>query len=81
MIRPAREMSFVPMETPAAAAKLRTIGSNETDAIWGASSTFVKIISDVVLSAINLASFLLCGCFRGSTDVCPMAELVTNNYV
>ena len=76
MIRPAREMSFVPIETPAAAAKLRTIGSNETDAIWGASSTFVKIISGVVLSAINLASFLLCGCFRGSTDDCPIAELV-----
>jgi hypothetical protein len=29
-----------------------------------------------VLSVIALASFLLWGCFRGSTDVCPMAELV-----
>jgi hypothetical protein len=40
-MRPASEMSLVPTETPAAAAKRRMIGSREALASSGASSTLV----------------------------------------
>jgi hypothetical protein len=41
MMRPASEMSFVPTDTPAAAAKLWMIGRSEALASSGASSTLV----------------------------------------
>ncbi len=40
-MRPASEMSFMPTETPAAAAKRRMIGSSDALASSGASSTLV----------------------------------------
>ena len=47
MIRPASEMSRVPMPTPAGAVKKRMIGNSEAEAICGASSTLVKMMEGV----------------------------------
>ena len=61
MMRPASEMSRVPMVTPAGAAKARMIGSREAEASSGASSTLVYTISGVCLSAMFLLPFAIFG--------------------
>ncbi len=45
MIRPAKEMSRVPTLIPPAEAKCRMIGNSDAEAICGASSTLVKMMS------------------------------------
>ena len=57
MIRPARDMSFVPTLTPAAAAKVRIIGSKDALASSGASSTIVYKISGLTDLAMSLVPF------------------------
>jgi hypothetical protein len=50
MIRPAKDMSFVPTVTSAAFAKDRMIGKSDALANSGASSTMVYNISDLEVS-------------------------------
>ena len=52
MMRPASEISLVPTEMPAGAVKARMIGSSDADAICGASSTLVKMMSGTERSVI-----------------------------
>src|SRR5262249_25177023 len=54
-IRPAKEVHFTFMDTPAAPTKASTIGSREKVASAGASSTFVHMISEFGMLAPLLA--------------------------
>ena len=58
MMRPASEISFIPIDTPAAAAKVRMIGRRECEASSGASSTLVYTISGVFESDMTQGPFI-----------------------